>query len=74
MPTKEQLQKRVEELEQENDELQDQLDQIFNIVAPPEEQREDEKDGMTTHRKSAGTSVRRNSLIAGQGRKPDACN
>ncbi len=34
MPTKEQLQKRVQELEQENDELQDQLDQIFDIVAP----------------------------------------
>ncbi len=34
MPTKEQLQKRVRELETENDELQDQLDQIFDIVAP----------------------------------------
>jgi hypothetical protein len=34
MPTKEQLQKRVRELEAENDELQDQLDQIFAIVAP----------------------------------------
>jgi heme oxygenase len=34
MPTKEQLQKRVRELEAENDELHDQLDQIFNIVAP----------------------------------------
>lgn len=34
MPTKEQLQKRVSELEQENDDLQDQLDQIFDIVAP----------------------------------------
>ncbi len=34
MPTKEQLQKRVRELEAENDELQDQLDQIFDIVAP----------------------------------------
>jgi len=34
MPTKEQLQKRVGELEAENDELQDQLDQIFDIVAP----------------------------------------
>ena len=34
MPTKEQLQKRVGELEAENDELHDQLDQIFDIVAP----------------------------------------
>jgi hypothetical protein len=74
MPTKEQLQERVEELEQENDKLQDQLDQIFDIVAPPAEEREDRKDGRTTHRKSAGTSVRRNSLIAGHRRRPDACN
>lgn len=43
MTTKEQLQKRVQELEQENDELQDQLDQIFDIVAPPEEKSEDEE-------------------------------
>jgi len=43
MSTKEQLQKRIEELEQENDELQDQLDQIFDIVAPPQEEAEDEK-------------------------------
>jgi hypothetical protein len=41
--TKEQLQKRVEELERENDELQDQLDRIFDIVAPPQEEGEDEK-------------------------------
>jgi hypothetical protein len=34
LPTKEQLQKRVRELEAEDDELQDQLDQIFDIVAP----------------------------------------
>jgi len=34
MPTKEQLQKRVRELEAENDQLQDQLDQICDIVAP----------------------------------------
>lgn len=34
MPTKEQLLNRVRELESENDELQDQLDQIFDIVAP----------------------------------------
>ena len=34
MPTKEQLQKRVRELEAENDELHDQLDQFFDIVAP----------------------------------------
>ena len=36
MPTKEELQKRVQELEEENDQLQDQLDQIYDIVAPPE--------------------------------------
>ena len=43
MPTKEQLEDRVRELEEENDSLQDQLDQIFDIVAPPEEKGEDEK-------------------------------
>ena len=42
MPTKEQLQKRVQELQEENDQLQDQLDQIYDIVAPPEGQ--DERD------------------------------
>lgn len=72
MPTKEQLEKRVRELEEENDELQDQLDQIFEIVAPPEGQREDEKDWMTTRRKTSGASVRRNSLTPRQGRKPGA--
>jgi len=48
MPTKEQLQKRVRELEEENDELQDQLDQIFDIVAPEGEDAgdgEEAKDG-----------------------------
>jgi hypothetical protein len=34
MPTKAQLQKRVREPEAENDKLHDQLDQIFDIVAP----------------------------------------
>lgn len=43
MPTKEQLQKRIQELEQENDELQDQLDQIFDIVAPHEKEGGEEK-------------------------------
>jgi hypothetical protein len=38
MPTKEQLQKRVSELEEENDDLQDQLDQVFDIVASPEDE------------------------------------
>jgi hypothetical protein len=43
MPTKEQLENRVRELEEENNRLQDQLDQIFHIVAPPEEKGEHEK-------------------------------
>lgn len=43
MPTKEQLKKRVQELEEENDQLQDQLDRIYDILAPPEGQ--DERDG-----------------------------
>lgn len=43
MPTKEQLQERIEELEQENDDLQDQLDRIFDIIAPSQEEGEDQK-------------------------------
>ena len=44
MATKEQLQKRVQELEEENDQLQDQLDQIFDIVAPEDEDEDEEGD------------------------------
>jgi len=51
MPTKEQLQKRVQELEEENDQLQDQLDQIFDIVAPPEGQDGCHRDGVTAREK-----------------------
>lgn len=43
MPTKEELMQRIKELEDENDDLQDQLDQVADIVAPPEED-EDEGD------------------------------
>lgn len=59
MATKEQLQKRVEELEQENDDLQDQLDQIFDIVAPPEEQGQNKKDAVPTRGKKIATGVPR---------------
>lgn len=41
MPTKEELMQRVRELEEENDELQDQLDQVADIVAPPDEDETD---------------------------------
>jgi len=60
MPTKEQLENRVRELEEENDGLQDQLDQIFDIVAPPEEKGEDEKDGRDGLAKISSARVRRN--------------
>lgn len=33
MPTKRQLQKRIDELEEENDSLQGQLDDVYEIVA-----------------------------------------
>ena len=64
MPTKEQLENRVRELEEENDSLQDQLDQIFDIVAPPEEQGEDDEHGRdrsdkTNSRRSADLKVGR---------------
>ena len=62
MPTKENLQQRVRELEEENDELQDQLDQIFDIVAPPEEQREPEKGGLTASEKTDAPSRGRRNL------------
>jgi hypothetical protein len=60
VPTKEQLENRVRELEEENDSLQDQLDQIFDIVAPPEEKGEDGKDGRDGLRKTGSARVRRN--------------
>ena len=41
MPTKEKLLERIKELEDANDELNDQLDQISDIVAPPDEDEED---------------------------------
>jgi len=37
MPSKAELQKRIEELENENDELKDALDQIADLAAPPDE-------------------------------------
>jgi hypothetical protein len=37
MPTTEKLLDRIKELEEENDDLQDQLDQIADIAAPPDE-------------------------------------
>ncbi|HTQ59986.1 MAG TPA: hypothetical protein VMI32_07180 [Candidatus Solibacter sp.] len=36
MASKEELQERIRELEEENDDLQDQLDQIADIAAPIE--------------------------------------
>ena len=71
MLTKEQLQQRVRELEEENDELQDQLDQIFDIIAPPEGQTEHEKEGPTAQGKTDATSTRRDFQDIGVGaRRP----
>lgn len=77
MLTKEQLENRVRELEEENDSLQDQLDQIFDIVAPPEEKGEDEKYGLDRLGKTNSRRVRaelkvsrpRNSSTSMQGPK-----
>jgi hypothetical protein len=60
VPTKEQLENRVRELEEENDSLQNQLDQIFDIVALPEEKGEDEKHGSERLDKTNTHRVRRN--------------
>jgi acyl carrier protein phosphodiesterase len=43
-PTKEELQDRIRDLEEENETLQDQLDSVADIVAPVEED-EDEENG-----------------------------
>ena len=45
MPTKEELQRRITELEEENDELLDQLDQVADIVAPVEDDEDNGEDG-----------------------------
>jgi hypothetical protein len=37
MPTQEELLQRIRHLELENSELQDKLDMIYSIVAPPDE-------------------------------------
>ena len=44
VPTVEELQDRIDELEEENQGLQDQLDEIAAIVAPAEEEEEEESD------------------------------
>jgi len=40
-PARRELLDRIEELETENEELQDQLDQISDIIAPSEEEEQD---------------------------------
>jgi hypothetical protein len=42
-PTRKELLERIDELETENEELQSQLDEIADIVAPPEEDEEDDQ-------------------------------
>ena len=43
MATRQELEDRVDELEQENAELQDQLDAIADIVAPEDEDQDDDR-------------------------------
>ncbi len=45
MATKQELQERIQELEQENEELQSQLDEIADIVAPPDEDDQENDEG-----------------------------
>jgi acyl carrier protein phosphodiesterase len=42
--TRQELQDRIRELEEENESLQDQLDQVADIVAPMEEEEDDESE------------------------------
>jgi hypothetical protein len=44
MPTKEELQDRIAELEQENEDLQAQIDDVLDILNPPEDENGDESD------------------------------
>jgi hypothetical protein len=43
VPTQEELLQRIHQLEAENSELQDKLDMIYSIVAPPDEDIEEEE-------------------------------
>lgn len=45
MTTKAELQRRITALEDENDELQDALDQIADLAAPPEDENGDQDNG-----------------------------
>ena len=47
MPTKQELLDQIRELEDENSELQDQLDAVADIVAPADEDEEDEGEDAT---------------------------
>lgn len=44
MPTKEQLQQEIDELREENEGLQSRLDEVLDIVAPPEDEDEEAED------------------------------
>lgn len=45
MPSKQELEQRIKDLKQENDELRDQLGEIADIAAPQEEEEEGEGEG-----------------------------
>ena len=42
MPSREELEERIRQLEAENNELKDKLDLIYSIVAPDDEDEDDE--------------------------------
>ena len=66
MPTKEQLQKRVHELEEENDHLQDRLDKVYDIVAPAD----GEDEGGEEARKETMIRGRTDAAVSRRGRGP----
>jgi hypothetical protein len=44
MPTKQELEQRVQQLQEENAILQERLDDIMDIAAPPEEDQDEEEE------------------------------
>jgi hypothetical protein len=75
MATKEDLQERIQELEEENDDLQDQLDKIADIAAPIEEDEDGEgEEERERERPTVAVNPRRRSLTGRRDIEPTRRN